>query len=56
MMKQIQEALTGFEEAVVRRENKKLLETKIPLQQGVDKARDRVVQVVVELVRANERT
>ncbi len=56
MMKQVQEALAGFEEAVVRREHKGLLESKVSLQQDVDNARQRVVDVVVALVRAGEKS
>ncbi len=54
MMKQVQDALHGFEEAIVKREHKGMLESKVPLQQEVDKTRQRVVDVVVALVRANE--
>jgi hypothetical protein len=55
MMQQLQEVLAEFEEAVKRREHKGLLESKVALQQDVDKARDRVVEVVVALVRAGNR-
>ncbi len=43
-------ALNTFEDAIIRREHKKLLESKIPLQQDVDRAHKGVVNVVVELV------
>lgn len=51
MMHRLQEALTAFEEAIKRREHRKPLESKFPLQQDVDHAREHVVEVVVELVR-----
>ena len=46
----LQDSLNKFEDAIVRRENKKILESKIPLQQDVDKAHKQVVDVVVSLV------
>lgn len=55
MMQQLQEALAEFEEAIKQRENRKLLDSKVALQQNVDKARQNVVDVVVELVRGRER-
>ncbi len=51
-LQRVQQALTEFENAVIRREHKKLLESKISLQQDVDTARQRVVDVVVQLVTA----
>ena len=50
----IQEALVAFEDAVVRREHKQLLESKVPLQQDVDRARSKVLEVVAKVV-AEER-
>ena len=50
--RRIQEVLAQFEAAVVRRENKKLLESGVPLQQEVDRARDQVLKVVAEVVTA----
>ena len=50
----IQEALGAFENAIVRRENKQLLESKVPLQQEVDRARSKVLEVVAKVV-AEER-
>ena len=50
----IQEALGAFEAAVVRRENKQMLESKVPLQQDVDRARAKVLEVVAKVV-AEER-
>jgi hypothetical protein len=46
----IQEALAAFEEAVVRRENKKVLESKVPLQQEADRARARLLDVIAKVV------
>lgn len=50
----LHEALEAFEEAVVRRENKQLLESKVPLQQEVDRARAKLLEVVAKVV-AEER-
>lgn len=47
---QIQEALAAFEEAIVRRENKAVLESKVPLQQEADRARARVLDVIARVV------
>ena len=44
------EALNAFEDAIIKREHKKMLESKTPLQQDVDRAHQGVVTVVVELV------
>jgi len=49
---QLHEALAGFEEAIARREHPGLLRSKIPLRQQVDNARQKVVDVVVEIVTA----
>jgi len=46
----IQEALAAFEEAIVRRENKKVLESKVPLQQEADRARAKVLDVIAKVV------
>jgi len=46
----IQEALQAFEAAIVRRENKQMLESKVPLQQDVDRARARVLETVAKVV------
>ena len=58
--RRIQEALAQFEAAVVRRENKKMLESGVPLQQEADRARDHVLQEVAKVVTeermARERT
>ena len=53
-VKRMQEALDGFEQAIVRRENRSLMETKVGLQQEVDRARDKVLEVVAKIV-AEER-
>ena len=50
--RRIQEVLAQFEAAVARRENKKLLESGVPLQQEVDRAREQVLKVVAEVVTA----
>jgi predicted DNA-binding protein (UPF0251 family) len=49
-LKQIHEALAAFEEAIKQRENAALYAGKTSLQQDVDKAREKVVQVVVDIV------
>lgn len=51
MMQKLQESLKGFEEAIKHREHAKFLDSKVSLQQEVDDARHRVVNVVVGLVR-----
>jgi len=48
--RRIQDALAQFEAAVVRRENKKMLESGVSLQQEVDRARDQLLKVVAEVV------
>ena len=53
-LKQVQDALRKFEEAVVQREKHKLLESKVARQQTVDHAREKVVEVVVKLVTAEK--
>lgn len=53
-LRQVQEALRKFEEAVVDREKHKFLESKVSRQQAVDQARERVVDVVVKLVTAEK--
>ena len=49
-LKQIHEALADFEDAIVKRENRGMLEGKTTLQQDVDNARERVVAAVVAIV------
>jgi hypothetical protein len=46
----IQEALAAFEAAIVRRENKAVLESKVPLQQEADRARTRLLDVIAKVV------
>ncbi len=48
--RQIYEALSEFEDTIVHREHKKILESKIPLQQEVDRARQHVVDLLVKMV------
>jgi hypothetical protein len=49
-VQQVQKALSQYEEAIVHREHKKLLESQVSLQQDVDTARQKVLDVVVDLV------
>lgn len=53
-VRRVAEALKVFEQAVVRREHKTPLESKVPLQQAVDRAREELKQVIAEVV-AQER-
>lgn len=46
---QIVEALNEFEDAVVKRE-KRLVGSKVPLQEEVDAARDKLLKIVVGIV------
>jgi hypothetical protein len=46
---QIIEALNEFEKAVVKRE-KRLVGTKVPLQEDVDTARDKLLKIIVGIV------
>jgi hypothetical protein len=46
----IQEALAAFEDAIVRRENKAVLESRVPLQQEADRARARLLEVIAKVV------
>ena len=47
---QLHDALAAFEEAVKQHANPGFLQSKTPLQQDVDNARKRVVDVVVQIV------
>jgi hypothetical protein len=49
-LQRLHQVLNDFEEAVVEREGKGLLDSKIPLRQGVDRARKRVVDEIVKIV------
>ena len=51
-LQQLQHVLSEFEQAVVHREHKNLLDSKVALQQDVDVVRQKVVDVVVKLVTA----
>lgn len=54
-VRRVQGALDEFEQAVVRRENKTpLVESKVPLQQDVDRARKQLMEVIAKVV-AEER-
>jgi len=44
------EALTAFEKAVVKRE-KRIVGSKVPLQEDVDAARNKLLKVVVDIVK-----
>jgi hypothetical protein len=48
--RRIQEAIEQFEAAVVRREKKGILESGLPLQQDVDRAREQLLNVVAQVV------
>ena len=49
-LQKVNDALREFEDAIVQREHKRMLESKVPLQQEVDRARADVVDVVAKLV------
>jgi hypothetical protein len=49
-LKRLHQVLTDFEQAVVEREGKGLLDSKIQLQQGVDRARKHLIDEVVKIV------
>jgi len=51
-LQEIQAALTEFEEAIVHREHKRLLESSVARQQDVDHVRQKVVDLIVRLVTA----
>ena len=51
-LRTLHEALAQFESAVVRREHRKPLTSKVTLQQEADEARQNVVETVVKLVTA----
>lgn len=53
-LKQVQDALRKFEDAVVEREKFKLLDSKVSRQVSVDHRREQVVDVVVKLVTAEK--
>jgi hypothetical protein len=47
----LNEALLTFEQAVVKREHKRMLDSAISLQQDVDEARQKVIQAAVEIAK-----
>ncbi len=49
-LQEVNRAINKFEDAIVHRENKKMLESKIPLQQDADRARENLVETVVKIV------
>ena len=49
-LRRIHEALAAFEEAIKRRENPGVLGTSVASKQEVDRARQNVVDVVVDIV------
>ena len=49
-LRRIHEALAAFEEAVKQRANPGVLGASVALQQDVDRARQKVVEVVVDIV------
>jgi hypothetical protein len=51
---QLHQALAGFEEAIKQREHPGMLGAKVSLQQDVDKARQKVVDAVLDII-AKER-
>jgi hypothetical protein len=54
-VQRVTQALDVFEQAVVHRENKKpFLDSKVALQQGVDRARTQLMEVIAKVV-AEER-
>ena len=53
-LKQVQDALRKFEEAVIEHQKHKLLDSKVARKQNVDHAREKVVEVVVKLVTAEK--
>ncbi len=52
-LRQLHEVLAEFEEAIKARENRVMFSGKVTAQQDVDNARERVVQVVVDIVTAD---
>ena len=51
-LQKLHEALAGFEGAIKHREHPGFLRNKVALQQDVDRARERVVDAVVQIVTA----
>lgn len=46
----IHEALAAYEDAIKRREHPEMLASKVSLQQDVDKARQKLVDTVVDII------
>ncbi len=49
-LQEVNRAINKFEDAIVHRENKKMLESKIPLQQDAARARENLVETIVKIV------
>ncbi len=49
-LQEVNRAINKFEDAIVHRENKKMLESKVPLQQDAARARENLVETVVKIV------
>ncbi len=49
-LQEVNRAINLFEDAIVHRVNKKMLESKIPLQQDAARARENLVETVVKIV------
>jgi hypothetical protein len=47
----VRQALQAFEEAVVAREHRSIVESKVMKQQEADRARERVMEEIMQLVR-----
>lgn len=50
-VRRLNETLIEFEQAVVRRERKGMLDSAVTLQQEVDKARQRVIETAVQIAK-----
>ncbi len=51
LLHRVHEALNEFEQSVVRREHRKMLDSKVSLQQDVDTARQHVVQTIIQVIK-----
>ena len=49
-LSEINKAINNYEDAIVHRENKKMLESKVTLQQDADRARENLVDTIVKIV------
>lgn len=52
----LSETLMAFEQAVVKREHKRMLDSAVSLQQDVDEARQRVIEAAVEIAKEARET